>query len=83
MDLDLGEVLKGGAAFADVAANDPSEFDRLVAVMTQMQEGINTLTDIMIRQKAEIETLKVRVARIEAMTSPATRPKIIIPRNVS
>lgn len=77
MELDIGEVLKGVPPLVDQAANDQGDFERLVAVMTQMQEGINQLTEIVVKQRAEIEALKVETRRLKARTDAPARPTII------
>ena len=76
MELDLGEVLKGVEPFAAPAANDQSDFDHMLAVMTQMQEGINALTDVVIGQKAQIAALQVEMSRIKARTDAPPRALI-------
>jgi len=79
MELDIGEVLKGVAPLVEPAANDQGDFDRLVAVMTQMQEGINQLTEIAVQQKAEITALQVEMRRLKARTDAPRRPAIVHP----
>lgn len=77
--LDLGDLLNGGAPFVDAAANDQSDTDRLIAIMTQMQEGINALTDIVATQKAQITALQVEVRRLKARTDAPAKSSIIRP----
>lgn len=73
MDIDLG------TAILALPLAEPSEMERIVRVMTQMQEGFNTLLDIMVQQKAEIVALQVEVRRIKARTDAPARPSIIKP----
>lgn len=63
MDIDLGAVIALPAH-----EPEPTELERLVAVVTQMQEGQNAMVDILIAQKKEIAALHQKVARLEVIT---------------
>ena len=72
--LDLGDILKPTPLSPGPALSDN---ERIVAFLTQMQEGIDMLTSILVAQKQEIEKLKTRCARLEAQTQPVKRSSII------
>jgi hypothetical protein len=73
MELDLGGVLLPAAG----AAEDDPTVQRLVAVLTQMQEGINLLTGFVAEQKTRIDGLELDVRRLKARTDAPKRPVIL------
>jgi hypothetical protein len=74
MNLDLGGVLPQAAA---PVADDDKDIARLVAVLMEMQAGINMLTDIIGQQKAKIVVLERDVALLKARTDAPKRPVIL------
>lgn len=76
--LDLNDILRPAPGTVyQLADNDQPDMGRLIAVMTQMQEGMNALTEILIGQKAELESLKIEVRRIKARTDAPKRSSIL------
>jgi hypothetical protein len=74
MNLDLGDVLPQATA---PGADDDKDIQRLVAVLMEMQTGINMLTDIIGQQKAKIVVLERDVAMLKARTDAPKRPVIL------
>lgn len=76
--LDIGDILKPAPNGAHpLADNDQPDADRIVAIITQQQEGINMLTDLLIKMKADIETMKVEISRLKARTDVPQRSSIL------
>lgn len=71
MDLDLGGVVP-------LAADERPDMERLLIVLTQMQEGQNMLTEILVKQKAEIKELPMEVSRLKARTNVPKRQPILM-----
>jgi hypothetical protein len=74
MELDLGGIVPAAVA-------GPDDAERLVAVLMEMQKGINLLTGVLVAQKAEIAVLRVEVSRLKARTdAPKRGPAIVFPK---
>ena len=73
MDLDLGGVLP---VAKPAVAQDDQDIQRLVAVLTEMQKGMNLLTEVVIEQKERIDALELDVRRVKARTDAPKRPVI-------
>lgn len=77
--LDLNDILKPAPtdALHALADNDQPDMARIVTFLTQMQAGIDMLTEILVGQKAELEALKIEVRRIKARTDAPARSSIL------
>ncbi len=75
MNLDLGGVLPH--AVKPAAAEDDQDIQRLVAVLMEMQKGINLLTEVVADQKDRITVLERDVAMLKARTDAPKRPVIL------
>ena len=75
MELDLNDVLK-----LPMPANDgPDDVQRVIAIVTGMQEGIDRLTQIVASHQARIEHLEQENSRLKARTDAPARTSIIRP----
>lgn len=80
MELGLADILTPAPSslmLVEQAANDQPDAERIIAILTQQQEGINMLTSILAAQKQEIEMLKVEVRRLKARTDAPPRSSIL------
>lgn len=74
MDLDLGGILN-----LPLPANDgEDDVQRLIAILTQMQEGHNVLTEIVAGHQARIEVLERENRLLRARTDPVKRSTILM-----
>lgn len=55
----------------------PDDAQRIVNVLTEMQRGINTLTDILAQHVKRIDLLEMRVGQLKARTDAPTRSSIL------
>lgn len=71
--LDLADIL----APAPGVANDTPDLDRIVAILTQQQEGLDLLTGLLIEHKAKIAILEGEVRLLRARSDPPKRSTIL------
>lgn len=76
--LDLADILKPApSATHPLADNDQPDVDRIVAILTQQQEGIDMLTTLMVEHKAKIAILEGEVRLLRARSDPPKRSSIL------
>lgn len=68
--LDLADILG--------VPDERPDMPRIVAFLTQMQEGVDMLTEIMVEHKAKIVMLEGEVRLLRARTDPPKRSSSIL-----
>ena len=74
MGLDLSGILD-----APVPANDAvsPDLEGMLRIMTEMQRGIATLTEIVAQNQARVAAVEIELRRIKARTDAPRRPLLV------